>query len=79
MILNKLSVKFQFAYKNTPSFFRWGVLFAIIVCFSGGGNQTSLRSVANLLRKNCPSPTGGLFALYNFLIIGPSGTPVPTK
>ena len=25
--------------------------------FSGGGNQTSLRSVANLLRKNCPSPT----------------------
>ncbi len=35
MILNKLSVKFQFAYKNTPSFFRWGVLFAIIVFWRG--------------------------------------------
>ncbi len=40
MILNKLSVKFQFAYKNTPSVFRWGVLFTIVVCFSGGASPS---------------------------------------
>jgi hypothetical protein len=35
--------------------------------FLGGGKQTPLRYVANLLRKNCPSPTKTFITLHSAL------------
>ena len=51
MILNELSVKFQFTYKNTPSVFRWGILFAISVCFSDRRGRRSLQNNFIILRR----------------------------
>ena len=64
MILNKLSVKFQFTYKNTPSVFRWGILFAISVCFSDRRGRRSLQNNFIILRRGDSRIARFLFNVY---------------